>query len=377
MDYYKSLGVDKSASQDEIKRSYRKLARELHPDANPDDKEAETRFKEVAEAYEVLSDPQKRSSYDRFGTTASGRSAGGGAGDPFAGGGFGDLFDAFFTNSGFSQGGGGGASRASQGIDLETVVDLSLEDVIGGATKKVNVQTALSCDPCEATGAEPGSGTNKCDQCSGTGQIRQVRQSILGQMVTTGACPRCAGEGQIVESPCKECSGEGRKVQDATYSVDIPAGVGLGATLRLTGKGAVGRRGGGAGDLYVQVRIEDHPVFAREGNDLFAEIHVPVTQAALGAVVSFESIDEAIEVAIKPGAQTGHVYTFKGKGVPRLQGGGSRGSLKLTLIVDTPTDLSDKQEQLLREFAEDREEEVSEPGEGLFEKIGKFKSKFA
>ncbi len=363
MDFYELLGVGRSASQDEIKRAYRKLARELHPDANPDDAEAEARFKQVAEAYEVLSDPEKRSRYDRFGT--SGARMGG---DPFGGSGLGDLFDAFFNAGARSE------SGPQRGADLEVVAQLTLEDVVHGEAKEVTVRTAVSCDTCEATGAAPGSQALRCDQCGGTGQVRQVRQSILGQMVTTATCARCSGEGVTISDPCSDCSGEGRRVEEQTYVVDIPAGVGDGATLRLTGRGAVGRRGGGAGDLYVQVRVVPHEKFHREGDNLLAELNVAVTQAALGARVTFESIDGEVEVNVPAGSQSGELIRFKDRGIPKLRGR-NRGDLILALVVETPTDLTSEQEQLLRKLAEDRGESVKAPGEDSL--LGKVKSRFS
>ena len=362
MDFYELLKVERTASQDEIKRSYRRLARELHPDANPDDPEAEARFKQVAEAYEVLSDPQKRARYDRFGSSGSG------TGDPFGGGGLGDLFDAFFNAGARSE------SGPRRGVDLEVVAELGLEEAVTGVAKDVTVRTALPCDTCEATGARPGAAVKRCDQCGGSGQVRQVRQSILGQMVTTATCPRCAGEGVQIDSPCDDCAGEGRRVQEQTYTVDVPAGVGDGSTLRLPGRGAVGPRGGGAGDLYVQVRVLEHPVFVREGDDLLAELHAAVTQAALGASIDFETIDGQITVDVEPGSKTGTVYRLRGNGVPRLRGRG-RGDVLLTLVVDTPTDLTPEQEELLRQLAKERGEVVKEPGEDSL--LGKFKSRFS
>lgn len=363
-DYYELLGVDRSASADEIKKAYRKRARELHPDANPDDAEAEARFKQVAEAYEVLSDDTKRSNYDRFGSAAGPGGFGGAGGDPF-GGGLGDLFDAFFNNAG----GGGGRAARPRGVDLEVVATLDLEDTVRGAAKKVQVRTAVACDACDSTGAAPGSGVETCSQCSGAGQVRQVRQSILGQMVTTSACPRCAGEGQIIQQPCGTCSGEGRKVEDREYTVDIPAGVAHGSTLRLSGRGAVGPRGAEAGDLYVEIRVAPHPVFQRDGDRLLAELHLPVTQASLGADVVFEGVDGPIDVSVPAGSQTGKVFTIRDGGIPRLRGRG-RGELMLTLVVDTPTDLSEEEEALLRQLAEVRGDAVHEAKDGkLFSKI--------
>ena len=364
MDFYELLGVDRSANQDEIKKAYRRLARELHPDANPGDAEAESRFKQVAEAYEVLSDPEKRARYDRFGTSGS---AAGGMGDPFAATGLGDLFDAFFNAGARAE------PTNKRGVDLEVVVELTLEESVVGVAKDVAVRTAVPCDTCEATGARPGTDVRRCEQCGGSGQVRQVRQSILGQMVSTSICHRCGGEGMEIPSPCDDCSGEGRRVQEQTYNIDVPAGVSEGSTLRLTGRGAVGPRGGGAGDLYVNVRVQEHPVFVRDGDDLFADLHLPVTQAALGAHVVFDTIDGEIPIDVARGAQTGKRWRLRDRGVPRLRGRG-RGDLVVTLVVDTPADLTAEQEKLLRQLAEERGEEVKDPGEdGL---LGRFKSRF-
>ncbi len=363
-DFYELLGVDRSASAEEIKKAYRKRARELHPDAKPGDAAAEAQFKQVAEAYEVLSDDTKRANYDRFGS-AAGPGGFGGGGDPF-GGGLGDLFDAFFNNT---AGGGGGRAARARGVDLEVVATLDLEDTVRGTAKKVSVRTAVACGACDATGAAPGSGVETCTQCEGAGQIRQMRQSILGQMVTTSACPRCAGEGQVIKQPCTTCSGEGRTVEDREYTVDIPAGVSHGSTLRLSGRGAVGPRGAEAGDLYVEIRVAAHPVFQRDGDRLLAELHVPVTQAALGADVVFDGVEGPFEVSIPAGAQSGKVFTIRDGGIPRLRGRG-RGELLLTLIVDTPTKLSEEEDALLRHLAEIRGDVVHGPKDGkLFSKI--------
>ncbi len=364
-DFYQLLGVDRSASQDEIKKAYRKLARELHPDANPGNADAEAKFKQVAEAYEALSDPAKRANYDRFGS-ANGP-GGGGGGDPFGGGGFGDIFDAFFNMGG--GGGGGGRAVNNRGADLQVVADLTLEDTVRGLAKEVTVTTAVECETCDSSGAAPGAEVNQCLQCAGTGQVRQVRQSILGQMVTTAACPRCAGEGQVVSETCADCSGEGRQVKEQSYTIDIPAGVSHGTTLRLSGRGAVGPRGGPAGDLYVVVRVARHPVFVRDGDDLHAELHLAVTQAALGATISFDTIDGPVDVEVPAGTLTGKKFTLREHGIPRLRGRG-RGAMVLSVVVDTPTDLDDQQAALLRQLAELRGEAVKPASDGkLFSKI--------
>jgi molecular chaperone DnaJ len=365
-DLYALLEVSRNATTEEIKKAYRRLARSLHPDANPDNPAAEAQFKEVAQAYEILSDPEKRARYDRFGTTGSAAS---GAGDPFGGfggGGLGDIFDAFFGGGG--GGGGRGQGGPPRGIDLEVALDLDFEHAVFGAQEPVSVRTAVGCDTCEATGAKPGTHPERCSECSGTGQVRRVRQSILGQMVTASACPRCGGMGQTIATPCPDCAGEGRRIEEKTYTVDIPAGVDTGSTLRLTGLGAVGARGGGTGDLYVHLRVRPHARFERQGADLVHELHLPFTQAALGAHIEFETLDGPEDLVVPRGTETGRVFRLRGRGVPHVQGRG-RGDLLLAVVVDTPDGLDDRQESLLRELAALRGEAVADPDAGLLSKI--------
>ncbi len=360
-DYYELLGVDSNASPEEIKKAYRAAARRYHPDANPDDSEAEARFKEVATAYEVLSDADKRAHYDRFG--ADGPSMGG---DPFGfGGGMGDIFSAFFGGGG---GFGGGRSGPQPGPDLETTVTVDFEAAVFGTAEPVTVRTAVPCEVCEASGAAPGSHAETCQQCGGAGQVRQVRQSILGQMVTAVPCPACSGAGQVIPDPCAHCSGDGRLITEKTYTVDIPAGVDTGSTLRLTGMGAAGMRGGGMGNLFVHVRVRPHDRFERHGNDLVHQLHLPVTQAALGATITFETLDGDEEIVVPRGTQTGKVFRLRGRGVPHVRGRG-RGDLVAEVVVDTPTDLSHEVEEALRRMAEDRGETVAPAEKGLMSKI--------
>ncbi len=263
-DYYELLGVSRNATADEIKKAYRRQARELHPDAKPGDQAAEERFKQVAQAYEVLSDADSRARYDRYGEAGVG-SAGGGPniGDMFNGGGFGDLFDAFFGGGSnpFGGGGRGGPAGPPRGQDLEVVADITFAQAVFGATLPVEVRTALRCDDCDGSGAGSGTQPVTCSECNGRGQVQRVRQSLLGQMVTASACPRCGGLGQVIVTPCPTCKGDGRVITEKTYQVDVPAGVDTGSTLRLTGRGAVGPRGGGAGDLYVHIRVAAHETF--------------------------------------------------------------------------------------------------------------------
>ena len=361
-DYYEVLGVSRDASSDDIKRAFRQLARELHPDANPDSPEAEARFKEVALAYEVLSNPERRERYDRFGPDGVA-----GVGDPTAGfGGLGDLFDAFF-GGGFGNGGRGPAGPP-RGSDLEVVIDLDLEQAVFGVQAPVTVRTAVVCEVCSGSGAAEGTQPVTCYECNGTGQVRRVRQSILGQMVTAGPCARCGGAGEVIASPCSACRGDGRTVEERTYQVDIPAGVDNGSTLRLTGRGAVGPRGGPPGDLYVHVRVRPHDRFTREGHDLVCEIPIAFTQAALGTHLTFDTLDGAEDLVVPAGTQSGRVFKLRGRGVPHLQGR-SRGDVLVRVRVDTPTRLSRAEEDLMRQLAEERGEDVAPADAGLFSKI--------
>lgn len=353
-DYYDLLGVSQTASPDEIKRSFRKLARDLHPDRNPDNPEAEAQFKEVAKAYETLSDPEKRANYDRFGETGPG-------GNPFDGASFGDIFEAFFGgNSPFSGFGGGGGSRGpARGDDMEVVIDVPFVEAVLGSQQPVEMRTYVPCGPCEATGEVDGSSITSCETCGGAGQVRQVRRSILGQMVSTALCPQCEGAGQTIESPCGDCGGDGRQVDEVSYTVDVPAGVDTGATLRLTGRGAAGVRGAGFGDLYVRVRVLPHDRFERSGNDLLAELAVPMTVAALGGEMEFETLEGTEVLSVAPGTQTGKVFRIAGAGVPSLQGG-RRGDIRVVAVVVVPEKLTPEQEDLLRQFAAARGDEVGE-----------------
>ena len=363
-DHYETLGVSADATDEEIKRAYRKLARRYHPDANPGDGAAEARFKEVAAAYEVLSDSERRSLYDRFGTDDPNAAR---MADPF-GGGLGDIFEAFFGQGSPFGRGDSGPSGPPRGEDLEAHVDLELSDVVFGAEREVTVRTAVRCEACDGTGAEAGTDPVRCPECAGSGQVRRVRQSLLGQMVTASACGRCAGSGQVIESPCGECRSQGRTVESRTYKVEVPAGVDDGATLRLTGRGAAGPRGGPNGDLYVHTRVRPHPVFRRDGRQLVHELHVPFTQAALGAKLEYETLDGAEELTIPRGAETGSEFRLRGRGVPQIRGRG-RGDLIIRLVVDVPDDLNAEQEELVRKLAELRDEPVADPDDGLLSRI--------
>lgn len=368
-DYYELLGVPRTATPDEMKKAYRRLARELHPDANPGDAAAEEKFKQVARAYEVLSDADQRARYDRFGEQGVGGAGGGpNVGDMF-GGGLGDLFDAFFGGNGSPFGGGGGRGPAGppRGQDLEVVADVEFEQAVFGATVPVTLRTALRCDDCGGSGAGSGTKPVTCSECNGRGQVQRVRQSMLGQMVTSTACPKCSGLGQVIATPCPKCNGDGRTVSEKTYQVDVPAGVDTGSTLRLTGRGAVGPRGGGAGDLYVHIRVAAHDRYRREHDDLVTDLPVSIAQASLGAKFLLPTLDGDEEIVVPPGTQPGREFILRQRGVPRLQGRG-RGDLRVIVQVQVPTKLSDFETELLKKFAESRGEEV-QTEHGLFARI--------
>ncbi len=364
-DYYELLGVSRSASPDEIKKAYRVKARQLHPDANPDDPSAEEKFKEVARAYEVLSDSEARARYDRFGDAGVGGAAG--QSDFFSGGGLGDIFDAFFGGGG-GFGGSRGPAGPPRGQDLEVVADIAFEQAVFGATLPVNVRTATRCDDCNGSGAGSGTQPVSCSDCNGSGQVQRIRQSLLGQMISSQTCQRCGGFGQVVVTPCAPCGGQGRIVEEKTYQVDVPAGVDTGSTLRLTGRGAVGPRGGSAGDLYVHLRVAPHDRFERDGSDLVSRLAVSMAQASLGTSIEFETLDGTETLVVPPGTQPGRVFTLARRGVPRLQGRG-RGDLRVVIDVSVPTKLSNEEATLLRQLAELRGEAVAPAEKGFFSRV--------
>ena len=375
-DYYELLGVAPTASEEEMKRAYRRLARELHPDANPDDPTAEERFKQVTVAYDTLRDPERRRRYDMFGP--DGVRAGGGDADPFAnfaGAGLGDIFEAFFGGGGGGFGGargGGGRARVVRGNDLEATLQLEFEEAVFGAQREVSLRAPTICSTCEGTGAAPGTAPSRCSICGGSGEIRRVRQSILGQMVTATTCSRCGGSGEEIANPCPDCRGEGRRTEAHTYLVDVPAGVDDGSTLRLTGKGSAGPRGGPAGDLYVHLRVRPSERFDRVGYDLVHVLHVAMTQAALGVHIPFETLDGTEDLVVPPGTQTGRELRLRSRGVPHVDGRG-RGDLIVQVAVDVPTNLTKAQEELLRELAVQRDEPVAPADHSFF---GRIKSAF-
>jgi molecular chaperone DnaJ len=288
------------------------------------------------------------------------------------GSGLGDIFEAFFGGNGSPFGGRSGPSGPPRGQDLEVVAELEFEAAVFGSVLPVKVRTWVVCGDCSGSGAGMGTQPVTCVECSGTGQVRRVRQSLLGQMVTAGPCPRCGGAGEIIVTPCTSCNGEGRRIEEPTFSIDVPAGVDNGSTLRLSGKGAVGPRGGAPGDLYVHLKVSPHERFRREGDDLVARLPISIAQASLGTHLRFETLDGAEDLVVPAGTPHGREFRLKGRGVPHVQGRG-RGDLRVLIEVDVPTKLSKTEEELLRRFAEERGESVASPDQSL---LGRIKSAF-
>jgi molecular chaperone DnaJ len=373
-DYYALLGVEQDASQEEIKRAYRRKARSLHPDAGGD----EEAFKEVTRAFEVLSDPQMRQRYDRFGE--EGVRAGSGAGsDPFGFGsggfgGLGDVIDAFFGgSSGFGGspfGGGGGRRRAeSPGRDVLVGVEVDLEEVTTGSEREVEVDTLAGCDTCGGSGSRSDGGPTTCRTCKGAGQVQRVMRSAFGQVVTARPCPDCSGTGRTVNDPCRDCGGEGRRRERRRLTVRIPPGVEDGDRLRVSGEGEAGRHGADAGDLYVEVRVRPHEIFSRDGRDLWCDVTVPFVHAALGATLEVPDIHgETLEVDLPAGTQPDEVLVVRRAGIPR-RGGHDPGDLKVRLHVEVPRNLTKDEEEALRHYAEVRGEEAPPSGRGLFDRL--------
>ncbi|WP_436778013.1 molecular chaperone DnaJ [Yinghuangia sp. YIM S09857] len=366
-DYYEVLGVRRDATPEEIKKAFRRLARELHPDVNPDPKTQE-RFKEINAAYEVLSDPQKRQMYDLGGDPLGGAGAGPGGGFG-AGFGFSDIMDAFFGQA--SQ--RGPRSRTRRGQDAMIRIEVQLEEAAFGTTREIQVDTAVTCNTCNGEGAAPGTTAQTCDMCRGRGEVSQVTRSFLGQVMTSRPCPQCQGFGTVVPTPCPECAGDGRVRARRTLTVKIPAGVDSGTRIQLAGEGEVGPGGGPAGDLYVEIAEVPHPTFQRRGDDLHCTVTIPMTAAALGTKVPLETLDGVAEIDIRPGTQSGQSIPLHGRGITHLRGGG-RGDLLVHVEVQTPTKLDPEQEELLRRLAKLRAEERPQgqfsPGQqGLFSRL--------
>jgi molecular chaperone DnaJ len=368
-DLYELLGVPRDADGDAVKKAYRRLARQYHPDVNPDP-EAQERFKEISLAYEVLSDPQKRASYDRGGDPFGGAAGGFGQGAGFS---FTDIMDAFFGGQGAAAAGRGPRPRERRGQDALIRLEVDLAEAAFGVTRDLKVDTAVLCTTCRGEGTAPGTHPIPCETCRGAGEVAHVQRSFLGEIRTLRPCAACRGFGTIIPDPCRECSGDGRVRSRRTLTVKIPAGVDDGTRVQLTGEGEVGPGGGPAGDLYVEIHIAPHPTFTRHGNDLHCTVTLPMTAAALGTTLTLPTLEADVvgtadregsdpgpettfELAVRPGTQSGSEQVLRGRGVPGLRGG--RGDLVVTVVVETPTRLDPRQEELLLELAALRGEEA-------------------
>lgn len=368
-DFYEVLEISRSATEAEIKKSYRSLALRYHPDRNRESG-AEDTFKEINEAYEVLSNAERRAAYDRYGHAAT--NGAGGGGDPFGFGGspFGDIFDSFF-------GGGGGQTSSSRrrstqlrGNDIQISVELSFEEAVFGAEKSVEVDRLETCTTCNGTRMKDGQTPPSCSQCNGTGEVRRVQQTILGQFMTAGPCPTCQGEGVTITEPCEACRGRGRLQKYRTISVTIPAGVDDNATLRLSGQGEDGPANGPAGNLYVKIRVQPHKYFERHGKAIHSQVGINVAQAALGDEVEIDTIDGAVVFRIPAGTQSGQQFRLRGKGVPELRGS-DRGDQIVTMHVVVPKKLNDDQRELFEQLAESLGKEVTQQpnNRGFFDRV--------
>jgi len=361
-DYYEVLGVGRQASAEELKSAFRKIAMDSHPDRHPDDPGAHARFKEASEAYTVLSDPSRRRSYDLFGHAAV--EAGGGPSVDFSDMPFGDIFDTFF-GGGF--GGRARRERSNRGADLRYDLTITFEEAFTGVEKQLDVARQMVCDRCGGGGGEPGTGDETCPGCRGSGQIRRAAQSIFGQVVTSATCPTCGGAGRILKSPCVQCRGQGRVERQKRLAVKVPAGVDTGSQIRLSGEGEAGLRGGPAGDLYVVLRVKQHPHLARHEQDVVYELRINMVQAALGDRIEIPTLDGNVEIAVPAGTQNGQSFRLAGRGMPDVRGG-RRGDQYVVAQVVVPKDLTAEQKALLRKVGglTGKPEKVSR---GFFEKL--------
>jgi len=375
-DFYEVLGVGRSASAEEIKKAYRQKARELHPDRNTEDPQAEARFKEVSEAYDALKDPERKAAYDRFGHAAfdGGAAAGAGARGGRAGfaqgdfaSSFSDVFEDLFGDF-MGRGGGGGRARASRGSDLRYNLRVTLEEAFAGVHKAITLPSSIACEACHGTGAEGGAEPVACPTCAGMGKVRAQQ----GFFTVERTCPTCGGAGQIVKNPCRSCGGAGRTQKDRTLSVNIPPGVETGTRIRLSGEGEAGLRGGPAGDLYIFIEVADHAIFLRDGLNLHCRVPVSMATAALGGEVEVPTIDGGrARVRVAEGSQAGKQMRLRGKGMPALRGAG-QGDMVIELAVETPVRLNARQKELLREFERLSEHANNPEGTSFFSKVRSF-----
>ncbi len=365
-DYYEILNVSKDASQDEIKSSFRTLAKKYHPDLNPDNKEAEQKFKEINEAYEVLSNPDKRRKYDTFGH--AGVNGQGGYSQDF--GGFGDIFDDIFDifGGGFSSGSSSRRRGPVRGSDLRYDLDLDFMEAVFGVEKEIQVRKSENCETCHGTGVKPGSSKITCKKCNGSGEVRYAQQSPFGQFVRVATCDECGGTGEIIKDKCSVCSGTGKEIKNKKIKIKVPAGVDTGSIISIRGEGEVGEKGGPPGDLFIYIRVREHEIFKRKGNDIYYTIPISFTDAALGAEIDIPTLDGIINYTIPEGTQTGTQFRLKNKGVPNVRGVG-KGDLFFKVEVDVPKKLTNKQRELLKEFAKENGESHKQSKKGFFDKM--------
>jgi molecular chaperone DnaJ len=364
-DYYELLGVPRGADEQQIKKAFRRLARQLHPDVS-DAPDAEVRFREISEAYEVLSNAETRQLYDRYGH--AGLRSGGFTPRHFDLGDIGDLFSAFFGDDLF----GAGTRSGARGADVAAEIRIELIDAARGTTASVPIEVAVPCETCHGDGVQPGTSVSACPRCGGSGRLQQRARSIFGDFISTSACPQCSGSGRLVEHPCETCAGAGRTLEERTLDVDIPAGIHDGQRIRVSGEGHAGVLGGRSGDLYVLVRIRPDERFVREGNDIFSQVDLTIVQAALGVSVSVPTLEGDVELEFEPGVQPGEVRVLRGRGMPVLRGFG-RGDQRVLVNVTVPRRLTDQQRRLLEEFERQSNADTYSPDESF---IGKLKSAF-
>ncbi|MCC0695335.1 molecular chaperone DnaJ [Clostridioides sp. ES-S-0048-02] len=372
-DYYEVLGISKGAEAQEIKKAYRKLAMKYHPDRNPGDEEAEEKFKEINEAYEVLSDDTKRKTYDKFGHDGLNGQGGFGGQGGFNGQGFGGFEDMFGDIFGDMFGGGFGGGRQrrrgpQRGADIRQNVTISFEEAAFGKKMSIKLNRSEECDECDGTGAKPGTSKKTCSTCNGTGQVRTVQRTPFGNIASSRPCSTCNGTGEVIESPCSKCHGTGNTRKVKTIEVDIPAGIDDGQMIKLAGQGEVGEKGAPRGDLYIVVNVKSHPLFTRDGNDIYFEMPITFVQATLGDEIEVPTLDGKVKYSVPEGTQTGTVFRLKEKGIPRIRGN-SRGDQYVKVVVEIPKKLNDKQKDLLREFAKECGSNVHEKKKTFGQKI--------
>ncbi len=374
-DYYEALGLERGVSEEEIKKAFRKLALKYHPDRNPDNKEAEEKFKEINEAYQVLSDPQKKAQYDQFGTADFNGAGGAGGFDGFDFsdlGGFGDIFDSFF-GGGF--GGNGRRKNGPQkGADLEYNLNLTFEEAVFGTEKQISITRNESCEKCKGTGAKHGTHPHTCDKCGGSGQMRVQRNTPLGSFVSMSTCDKCGGKGKIIKDPCSECKGKGKLRKQRKITINVPAGVDTGNIIPMRGQGEHGANGGPAGDLYVGIRVAPHATFKRKGFDIYIDTHISFSKATLGVELKVPTVDGDVKYEVPSGTQPGTIFRLKGKGVPRVNGHG-RGDQYVNVIVEVPKSLNQKQKEALLLFM-DASGEIPEEEQSKKSFVDKIKDSF-